>query len=244
MRRQPAPYQREIDKHVEQLLHQGAIETAKSEWASNVVLANKKDGSLTFCLDYRKLNSVTRGDSYPLPGIDSCLDALSNTCWFSTLDLRSGYHQVMLKPEDADKTAFVTRKGIFRWRVMPMGLVGASATFQRTMDIVLSGLNFEICLVYLDDIIIFSDSVNTHLERLQKVFERLRVANLKLRPDKCKLLKNQVQFLGHVVSVNGIEADPSKVAQVKLWPIPKCLRDDDWRSSRPQRKVGKPARFL
>src|SRR6218665_606740 len=169
LRRQPAPYQAAIDQQLEQMLASGVVEPAVSEWAANVVLAKKKDGSLRFCIDYRKLNDVTKKDSYPLPRIDACLDALSGAGWFSTLDLRSGYHQVPLRPADADKTAFVTRRGTYRWRVMPFGLCNAPATFQRMMDIVLSGLNFELCLVYLDDVIIFSSNPEEHLDRLEQV---------------------------------------------------------------------------
>src|SRR6218665_3719848 len=130
------------------MLKSGVIEPAASEWAANVVLAKKKDGTLRFCIDYRKLNDVTRKDVYPLPRVDACLDALSGAGWFTTLDLRSGYHQVPLRPAEADKTAFITRRETYRWKVMPFGLCNAPATFQRLMDIVLSGLNYELCLVY------------------------------------------------------------------------------------------------
>src|SRR5688572_2751311 len=149
LRRHPLPHRATIDSQLDSMLADGIIEPAVSEWAANVVLARKKDGSLRFCIDYRQLNDRTKKDSYPLPRIDECLDALAGGGWFSTLDLRSGYHQVEMDPRDADKTAFVTRRGIFRWKVMPFGLCNAPATFQRLMDIVLSGLNFEICLVYL-----------------------------------------------------------------------------------------------
>src|SRR5688572_29016332 len=155
LRRQPLPHRSAIDSNLDSMLADGIIEPTVSEWAANVVLARKKDGNLRFCIDYRQLNDRTKKDSYPLPRIDECLDALAGGGWFSTLDLRSGYHQVAMDPKDADKTAFVTRRGIFRWKVMPFGLCNAPATFQRLMDIVLSGLNFEVCLVYLDDVIIF-----------------------------------------------------------------------------------------
>lgn len=133
LRSQPRAYREVIDQEVEQMMEGDLIEPAQSEWAANVVLAKKKDGSVRFCLDYRSLNAVTRGDAYPLPRIGDCLDALSNARWFSTLDLKSGYHQIAMDKNDADKTAFVTRKGSFRRKRMPMGLAGATATFQRTI---------------------------------------------------------------------------------------------------------------
>lgn len=189
------------------------------------MLAKKKDGSLRICINYRQLNDRTRKDSYPLPRIDECLDALSGSGWFTTLDLRSGYYQVAMNPEDADKTAFVTRRGTFRWKVMPFGLCNAPATFQRLMDIVLSGLNFEVCLVYLDDVIIFSRTPEQHLERMSQVLQRLRDAGLKLKPRKCHLLRRTVAFLGHVVTPEGIAVDPAKVQEVANWPTPQRLRD-------------------
>src|SRR6218665_3619630 len=143
-------------------------------------VGQKKDGSIRFCIDYRQLNAITKKDSYPLPRVDDCLDALAGACWFSTLDLRSGYHKVAMNPEDADKTEFVTRRVMFRWRVMPFGLSNAPGTFQRLMDIVLSGVNFEMCLVYLDDIIVFSSTPEQHMQRMISVLQRFRTANLKL----------------------------------------------------------------
>ena len=225
LRRQPLPHRATVDAQLDSMLADGIIEPAVSEWAANVVLARKKDGSLRFCIDYRQLNDRTKKDSYPLPRIDECLDALAGGSWFSTLDLRSGYHQVAMEPKDADKTAFVTRRGIFRWKVMPFGLCNAPATFQRLMDIVLSGLNFEICLVYLDDVIIFGKTPEEHLDRLEQVFQRLRGANLKLKPSKCQLLRRNVCFLGHIVTPDGVAMDPSKITDVVEWPVPQRLRD-------------------
>ena len=204
---------------------QGLIEEAQSDWASNVVLAKKKDGSLRFCVDYRQLNLRTVKDTYPLPLIGSCLDALGGSKYFSTFDLRSGYHQVMLAPEDADKTTFLTRRGAFKFKVMPFGLTAAPATFQRLMDAVMSGVNFSICLIYLDDIIVFSKSLEEHLERLEIIFKRLETVNLKLKPSKCCLLKKEVNFLGHTVSSEGIGADPEKSRAIEQWPEPRSIKD-------------------
>jgi len=154
LRRYPPSHQEAIDQQVTDMLRQGVIEPASSPWASNVVLAKKKDGTLRCCIDYRQLNQVTRTDAYPLPRTDACLDAMSGSGIFSTFDLRSGFHQVAMEQRDADKTAFRTRRGIFRFRTMPFGLCNAKASFQRLMDLVLSGLNLEICLAFLDDVIL------------------------------------------------------------------------------------------
>jgi hypothetical protein len=151
-----------IKQQTDDMIQQGIIEPASSEWASNVVLARNKDGTLRFCVDYRKLNSCSRMDVYPLPRIDSCLDAMGGARWFSTFDLRSDYHQVLLDEQNADRMTFFTREGTFRFRAMPFGLCAAPATFQRLMDVVMAGLNNEVCLVYLDDIILYSRSLNEH----------------------------------------------------------------------------------
>jgi hypothetical protein len=192
LRRFPPLHLEAIKQQTDEMIQQGIIEPVSSEWASNVVLARKKDGTLRFCVDYRRLNACSRKDAYPLPRIDACLDAIGGTRWFSTFHLRSGYHQVMLHERDADKTTFLTREGTFRLKAMPFGLCGAPATFQRLMDLVMAGLNNEVCLVYLDDIIVFSREFDEHQRRLQAFFERLRWAKLKLKPSKCWLLQKQV----------------------------------------------------
>ena len=161
----------------------------RSEWACNVGIVRKKDGSARFCVDYRRLNDLTEKDSYPLPRIDTCLDTSSGAVWYSTFDLRSGFHQVAMDPRDANKTAFVCHRGTFRFKKIPFGLCNAPATFHRLMDIVVACLNFEICLVYLDDIIVFNQSLRQHLDRLRTFFDRLRQANLKLKLSWCLLMQ-------------------------------------------------------
>ena len=160
-----------------------------------------------------------------MPRTDVCLDSMTGARWFSTFDLRSGYHQVELAKEDADKTAFVCREGMFRFTAMPFGLCNAGATFQRLMDVVLSGLAFEICLVYLDDVIVFSATLEQHLERLSLVLTRLIEAGLKLKGSKCYVLQQSVEFLGHIVSGEGISPHPSKVSAVVDWPTPCTLKE-------------------
>jgi hypothetical protein len=225
LRRFPPVHAQIISDHVDNMLAQGTIEPACSPWASNVVLVRKKDGSYRCCIDYRQLNTVTKKDAYPLPRIDVCLDAMAKAKWFSTFDLRSSYHQVSVNANDRDKTAFICPRGMFRFRTMPFGLCNAGASFQRLMDFVLSGLHPEICLVYLDDIIVFSESLNDHLQRLSTVLCRMRTAGLKLKPEKCFLMQKSVSFLGHVISEEGIATDPEKTRAVTEWPVPTCTRD-------------------
>ena len=225
LRRHPRAHLDEIDRQVDGLLHNGLIEPAASPWASNVVLVKKKDGSFRLCVDYRRLNSITYKDSYPLPHIDTCLSSMNGAVWFSTLDLRSGYHNIPIKQADQDKTAFITRRGCFRYKVMPFGLTCAPSVFQRLMDLVLCGLTYEICLVYSDDIIVFSRDFDSHMERLKVIFGRLKAANLKLHMKKCCLFQQRVDFLGHVLTREGIEVQPQKVEAVQNWPAPRSLTE-------------------
>ena len=152
----------------------------------------KKDGSLCFCIDYRTLNSVTKSDPFPLPRIDDLLDQLGNAKYFSTLDLASGYWQVQLHPESRAKSAFVTHQGLYEFRVMPFGLKNAPAVFQRLMQKVLMGLNPDtgsnFVSVYLDDILVFSETYENHLVHLRQVLERFKAAGLKLKPSKCHFI--------------------------------------------------------
>ncbi|KFD60069.1 hypothetical protein M514_10279 [Trichuris suis] len=206
------------------MLKAGIIEPSNSPWAAAIVPVRKKDNSIRLCVDYRKLNEVTRKDAYPLPRIDETLDALAGARYFSTIDLLSGYWQVELT-DRAKKTAFITHDGLFHFNVMPFGLTGAPATFQRLMERVLAGLKWNSCVVYLDDIIVFSRSADEHIERLARVFQRLRAAGLKVNASKCRLFRKEVQFLGNVVGQDGIRPDPSLTEKVRNFPVPQCLAE-------------------
>ena len=214
-----------MKKLVESMLDNNVIEPSNGPWASPIVLVKKKDGSTRFCVDFRQLNSVTRKDAHPIPRIDETLNALHGACWFSTLDLASGYWQVKVAPEDREKTAFTTPYGLYQFCVMPFGLCNAPSTFQRLMELVLAGLHWSSCLVYLDDIIIYSRTVKEHLTRLEEVLERLQAAGMKLKPKKCRLLRRKVNYLGYIVSSGGVQTDPLKVECILSWPSPTTQKE-------------------
>ena len=164
---------REIEEEeISNMLERGIIEPSSSAWASPVVLITKKDGTPRFCIDYRRLNDVTVKDAYPLPRVDDCIDALSGSKYFSSLDLNSGYWQVAMKPEDKDKTAFATTMGLYQFTVLSFGLANAPSTFERLMENVLRGLQWVECLLYMDDIIVPSKTVSEGLSRLEHILQR------------------------------------------------------------------------
>ena len=203
-----------IEKEVTKMLEAGVIRASNSPWSSPVVLVTKVDGSTRFCIDYRKLNDITRKDSFPLPRIDDHLDKLRGKSWFCTLDLASGYWQIKMNEADKEKTAFASHVGLYEFNFMPFGLTNAPATFQRLMEQVLDGLIEKACLLYLDDIIVFGDTFEEVYENLMKVMERLKKYNLKLKAKKCSLFKRSVKFLGHIVSEEGIACNPDKIRAV------------------------------
>jgi hypothetical protein len=212
--------QKYIEEEIQRLLKDGIIKKSYSPWTSPVVLVKKKDGKLRFCVDYRKLNNVTKKDAHPIPQIDDMLGTLGEAQWFTTLDLASGYWQVEMEPKDQQKIAFVSKQGIYEFTIMPFGLTNAPATFQRLMNTVLNGMINNGVMVYLDDIIIYSKTFEEHLEKLEEVFRRIKVAGLKIKPSKCEFLETEFTFLGHVVGKDGIKPDPKKIEKVKDFPRP------------------------
>ena len=218
--RTPMVHREIISQMIDEMHEQGIIQPSMSPWASPVILVPKKDDSIRFCVDYRRLNAVTKRDVYPLPRIDDILDTLGKAKYFSSLDLASGYWQVELDEDARQKSAFTTHRGLFEFLRMPFGLCNAPATFQRLMQVVLVGLDGTHCFVYLDDILIASQTFEEHLKKLCEVFERLRKAGLRLKPKKCLLLREEVLYLGHVVSAAGIKPDPAKIEKVLSYPVP------------------------
>ena len=166
---------------------------------------------------------MTKKDSYPLPRIDDIFDSLTDTRWFSSLDLASGYWQVGVVQKDREKTAFTTKIGTFEFNVMPFGLTNAPATFQRLMDVIMHSAIGKFVLVYLDDINVYSRTFEEHLQHLQWVFDQLRFANLGCRPEKCEFMRQKLKFLGHEISAEGLSSDPDKVEKVQNCPAPKNL---------------------
>jgi len=219
-RRIPVHYEQELGELIADMLKKNIIKPSTSPWSSPLMLVHKKDGSLRVCVDYRKLNSITKRDSFPLPRIDTTLDALRGSPVFSTLDLAAGYWQVELKDSDKAKTAFAIPSGLYEFQTMPFGLSNAPATFQRMMPKVLAGLVPHQCLVYLDDIIIHGQDLDTHLSNLETVFQRVRDAGLTLNPSKCKLIQQSVEFLGYRISSQGITTQSDKVETITSWPTP------------------------
>ena len=215
----------EVKQHLQDLLDKGVIRPSQSNYASPIVLVRKKNGALRMCVDYRQLNAKVKRDAYPLPRIDESLDILGGAKYFSTIDLASAYNQVEVAPADRHKTAFTTPFGLFEYNRMPFGLGGAPATFQRVMQTIFRDELLEILIVYLDDIIVFSQDISTHLKRLEMVFRKLQEHGLKIEAKKCQFFRPKVTYLGHVVSAEGVATDPAKTEAVTNWPKPKTLKD-------------------
>jgi hypothetical protein len=217
--RTPLNNRKIIDEAIDEMLDAKIISRSRSPWSFPVVIVDKKDGSKRFCVDFRALNKITKPNSYPLPVIDDLLSLLGKARFFSSLDLKSGYWQVAMDEADKEKTAFCTFKGLFHFNVMPFGLTNAPAIFQELMGTVLNGLT-EFATAYLDDILIFSSTLEEHLLHIQTVFNRLRQHRLKLKLKKCNFLKAETNYLGFVINAEGIKPDAKKVEVIKSLPPP------------------------
>lgn len=222
--RLPEPKKQLLREELDKLLQDGVIEECESPYAAPVVLVPKKDGKIRLTVDYRGINAVTRPDRYPLPRLDDLLHEAKQSKYMSTLDLKSGYHQISVKETDRDKTAFTTPFGTYRFIRMPFGLRNAPATFQRLMNKFKAGLLNVFILVYLDDIIIISPSFSEHINDLKAVFERLIYFKLRLNRQKCFFSCDSVRYLGHIISSSGIQPDPDKVCAIKQMKPPSNVK--------------------
>lgn len=228
--RYPHAHKTTVKEQIEDMLKNGIITHSESPWNAPIwVVPKKSDASgkqkFRVVIDYRKLNDKTIDDRFPIPQIEDILDNLGRSYYFTTLDLKSGFHQIELDKESRQKTAFSTDLGHFEFLRMPFGLKNAPATFQRAMNSILGNLIGRVCYVYLDDIIIFGRSLNEHLENLGKVLDRLASSNLKIQLDKCEFLKRDCEFLGHVITGNGIKPNPEKIKEVEKWNLPKSQKE-------------------
>ena len=194
------------------------------EWASNVVLADKKGGEKRLYIDYKQLNEITKKDLWPIMRIDDALDSLFGAKFFTSLDMASGFWQIPLHLDSQEKTAFLTADGHYYFKVMPFGLCNAPSSFTRMMEKVLGDLKFKFVLIYIDDIIIYSSSLIEHLEHLRIVLDRFIEANLKLKPSKCFFCQKEVKFLGHIASEAGVRPDPPNVEAIQQIPAPKNIK--------------------
>ena len=220
----PAARKEVIKKEIDKMLGMGIIQPSTSPWASPTVLVEKKDGDIRFCVDYRKLNRVSKFDAYPMPRVEDVLDNVGAAKYISTLDLAKGYWQIPMAGDSKEKTAFTTPFGLFEFQVMPFGLHNAPATFQRMMNDVLREC-FDFCQVYIDDVAVYSTTWEEHVEHLRRVFTCLREANLTLKMAKCQFGRRQVEYLGYVVGNGKVLPNPKKIEAVLHYQQPVMKTD-------------------
>lgn len=223
--RYPPALKDEIEHQVQDMLSQGLIQPSSSPFSSPVLLVRKKDGSFRFCVDFCQLNAVTKKSKFPVPVIDQLMDELSQASWFSKLDLRAGFHQILLEQGEEFKTAFQTHLGQYEFKVMAFGLTGAPGTFQGAMNSTLAGGLRKFVIVFFDDILIYSKTLEDHVSHLHQVLEWLEADCWKLKQSKCTFAQRSIAYLGHVVSESGVATDPAKVQAIMDWPQPCSLKD-------------------
>ena len=219
--RYPVAHKNELERQCAAMIEQGIVRRSDSPFSSSVLLIKKSDGSWRFCVDYRALNALTVKDAFPIPVVDELLDELHDARFFTKLDLRSGYHQVRLWPEDVHKTAFRTHDGLYEFLVMAFGLCNAPATFQALMNDVLRPFLRRFVLVFFDDILIYDKTCADHLRHLRAVFSELRHHQLFVKRTKCAFGATSVAYLDHVISEVGVTMDPAKVQAIHEWPVPR-----------------------
>eukprot|EP00253_Pinus_taeda_P008664 PITA_08664 len=223
--RMSLPELTELKMQLQELLDKNYIRPSVSPWGAPVLFVKKKDGTLRMCIDYRQLNKLTIKNKYPLPRIDELFDQVKGTTMFSKIDLRSGYHQIRIKEEDIAKTAFRTRYGHYEFLVLPFGLTNAPATFMCLMNSIFHQYLDRFVLISIDDILIYSRTVEEHQEHLRMVLQTLREHQLYAKFSKCDFLQEEIQYLGHVITKDGIVVDPEKIKAIMEWPVPKDVAD-------------------
>lgn len=221
-----APTQKtEIERQLTEMMQHGLIKPSTSPYASPVLLVKKKDGSWRFCVDYRHLNAITIKNKHPLPIVDELIDELHGAKWFSKLDFRSSYHQICISEQDTHKTAFKTHNGLYEFLVMLFGLTNAPATFQSVMNTLFASLLRKGVLIFMDDILIYSSTMEEHCVLLTKVFDIIREHQFFVKLSKCSFAQQEIEYLGHCISAAGIATEPSKVQAVQHWPVPRNLKE-------------------
>ena len=221
----PLAFADEDCREVEKLKRRGVIQPSTSPWAAPLVMVQKHCEVPQMCLDYCRLNAVTRDVAYPIPHTQDCLDVVAGATLFSTMDITAAYHQIPVAKEDILTTAFITKYGLYELKTMPFGLKTAPQTYQRLMELALSGLQWTACLIYLNDVIVYGKTFKEHLQRLSLVLQQFCQAGLKLKPGKCHFFETQVTFLGHLLTPDGVLPDPGNVEKIITWPVLTCVTD-------------------
>ena len=206
------------------MLGDGIIEPGEGAWAAPVVLAKKKDGSWRFCVDYRRLNEQTVRMSNPMQNVEAVLTSLGGNDLYTTLDLASGYWAIPLDEQTKDKTGFITPEGLFQYKRLPFGLTNAPAAFTQMMEMVLAGLTWKYCGLYMDDCIVYSDGVDEHFHRLRVILSRFRDANLRCKLKKCCFFMKEVEYLGHIITAEGVRMSPDKIKAIVELPAPSDVK--------------------
>ena len=223
-RRPPLAYRHILEEQIQEMLNANVIRRSNSPWMSPVLLVPKKDGSMRFCVDFRKINAITVRPAASIPSAEDIFYALGNSKFRTSLDMKQGFWQIPIKEEDKEKTAFGTDAGVFEFNRMPFGLAGSPAVFQNCMNAILGDVR-HFALAFVDDIIVFSETFDDHVKHLSAVFERLRKANLKLKISKCDFIKKRLNYLGHIISDEGISVDPDKVSVMENLKPPTNIRE-------------------
>jgi hypothetical protein len=213
----------EIERQIGDMLQAGLVTPSLSPHACPVLLVKKTDGSWRFCMDYRKLNANTIKNKFPMPIIDEFVDEIAGSKYFTKLDLNSGFHQIRMAETNEFKTSFKTHHGHFQLRVMPFGLTNAPAMFQCLMNSIFAQFMRKFVLVFMDDILIYSKTLEDHVQHLSQVFAVLRDHKLFIKFKKCAFAQQQIDYLGHIISVNGVSTNPSKISTMVDWPVPKTF---------------------